>query len=395
MFGLALIHVSSFHNSSIFAGSKNSHFVLLTPLTLVAWSVLGIQLIYLVMLLIAFSRKRIAGSNVTPPVSVIICAHDEEKNLRELIPLLLQQHYSQFEVIIVEDRCNDGTYDFLLEATKLDKRLKMVRVRHLPEHVSGKKYALTLGIKAAAYEWVLFTDADCRPNSDQWIRSMASHFQESAQIVLGYSPYTKFPGYLNSFIRFESLLTGIQFIGWALLGRPYMGVGRNLAYRKALFFENKGFNNFLSIIGGDDDLFVNKHATSINTVVSIGAALLMPSMPKKTWKEFFYQKLRHLSVGKYYNLNDRIMLGLFSSTWIMIWVFVAPVMCTGQGIDNFLWAGFLLREIVLLSLVHRASRTLGDAFETWKTPFLDFNYAIYYLGTGLAALLSKRVRWKI
>ena len=395
MFGLALIHVSSFHNSSIFAGSKNSHFVLLTPLTLVAWSVLGIQLIYLVMLLIAFSRKRIAGSNVTPPVSVIICAHDEEKNLRELIPLLLQQHYSQFEVIIVEDRCNDGTYDFLLEATTLDKRLKMVRVRHLPEHVSGKKYALTLGIKAAAYEWVLFTDADCRPNSDQWIRSMASHFQESAQIVLGYSPYTKFPGYLNSFIRFESLLTGIQFIGWALLGRPYMGVGRNLAYRKALFFENKGFNNFLSITGGDDDLFVNKHATSINTVVSIGAALLMPSMPKKTWKEFFYQKLRHLSVGKYYNLNDRIMLGLFSSTWIMIWVFVAPVMCTRQGIDNFLWAGFLLREIVLLSLVHRASRTLGDAFETWKTPFLDFNYAIYYLGTGLAALLSKRVRWKI
>ena len=368
---------------------------MLTPLTLFAWSVLGIQLIYLVMLLIAFSRKRIAGSNVTPPVSVIICAHDEEKNLRELIPLLLQQHYSQFEVIIVEDRCNDGTYDFLLEATTLDKRLKMVRVRHLPEHVSGKKYALTLGIKAAAYEWVLFTDADCRPNSDQWIRSMASHFQESAQIVLGYSPYTKFPGYLNSFIRFESLLTGIQFIGWALLGRPYMGVGRNLAYRKALFFENKGFNNFLSITGGDDDLFVNKHATSINTVVSIGAALLMPSMPKKTWKEFFYQKLRHLSVGKYYNLNDRIMLGLFSSTWIMIWVFVAPVMCTGQGIDNFLWAGFLLREIVLLSLVHRASRTLGDAFETWKTPFLDFNYAIYYLGTGLAALLSKRVRWKI
>ena len=368
---------------------------MLTPLTLFAWSVLGIQLIYLVMLLIAFSRKRIAGSNVTPPVSVIICAHDEEKNLRELIPLLLQQHYSQFEVIIVEDRCNDGTYDFLLEATTLDKRLKMVRVRHLPEHVSGKKYALTLGIKAAAYEWVLFTDADCRPNSDQWIRSMASHFQESAQIVLGYSPFTKFPGYLNSFIRFDSLLTGIQFIGWALLGRPYMGVGRNLAYRKALFFENKGFNNFLRITGGDDDLFVNKLATTKNTVVSIGAALLMPSTPKKTWKEFLYQKLRHLSVGKYYNLNDRILLGLFSSTWIMTWVFVVPVMSTGQGIGNFLWAGFLLREITLLSLVHRASRTLGDAFETWKTPFLDFNYAIYYLGTGLAALLSKRVRWKI
>ncbi|MEJ0056537.1 MAG: glycosyltransferase [Bacteroidota bacterium] len=172
---------------------------------------------------------------------IIVCAHDEEENLKALVPLLLGQEYPEFEVIIVEDRCNDGTYDYLLAATKQDARLKMVRVRHLPEHLNGKKFALTLGIKAASHEWVLLTDADCKPAGNQWIRSMTSHFQPDKQIVIGYSPYIRSSSYLNAFIRFESLITGIQFIGWALLGRPYMGVGRNLAYRKNLFFENKGF----------------------------------------------------------------------------------------------------------------------------------------------------------
>ena len=367
---------------------------MLTALTITAWFVLGIQLIYLVILLIAFSRKATNGADQTPPVSIVVCAHDEEKNLRELLPLLLQQHYPQFEVIVVEDRCNDGTYDFLLQATQMDIRLKMVRVLQLPEHVSGKKFALTLGIKAASFEWLLFTDADCRPTSDRWIRCMASHFDDAAQIVLGYSPYNRSPGYLNAFIRFESLLTGIQFIGWALLGKPYMGVGRNLAYRKALFLDNKGFNNYLRVTGGDDDLFVNQHATKANTRITIGQESLMPSAPKATWKDFLHQKLRHLSVGKHYGLSDRFWLGLFSLTWILTWCLVLPMMFAGSGIASFLWIGVLLREIAVMSLIHRASRTLGDAFETWKTPLLDFNYAIYYLGTGLTALLSKRVRWK-
>lgn len=360
-----------------------------------AWTIIGIQLIYLISFLFAFLRKRETGSALSPGVSVIVCAHDEERNLRELVPVLLGQSYPQFEVIIVEDRCNDGTYDYLLEATKKDSRLKMVRVQHLPEHVNGKKFALTLGIKAASHEWLLLTDADCRPTGDQWINLMASCFQENKKIVIGYSPYAKSPGYLNAFIRFESLITGIQFIGWALLKRPYMGMGRNLAYRKSLFLDNKGFNKHLNVTGGDDDLFVNQHATRDNVEVSIGTGSLMRSVPKRTWKEFFYQKLRHLTVGKRYKISDKIILGLFSATWVLLWLFVFPLVLITPALATFLWAGFALREILLITVVHRASRTLGDAFETWKTPLLDFNYAIYYLGTGLVALVSKRVRWKI
>ena len=367
---------------------------MLNAVTLIAWIIIGIQLIYWISFLIAFVRKRTPVNSASPPVSVIVCAHDEEKNLRELVPALLKQDYPQFEVIIVEDRCNDGTYDFLLKATKHDLRLKMVRVQHLPAHVNGKKFALTLGIRAASFEWVLLTDADCRPTGNQWIGSMAAAFDDAKQIVLGYSPYRHLPGYLNSFIRFESLITGIQFIGWALLGRPYMGMGRNLAYRKSLFLNNKGFNNYLGTTGGDDDLFVNQHATQGTTAVILGADSLMPSAPKNSWSDFFYQKLRHLSVGKYYKASDKVVLGFFSFTWVLTWILVFPVMFTGQGVNNFLWTGFVAREVVLIGVAQRASRMLGDRFEAWKTPLLDFNYAIYYLGTGLVALISKRVRWK-
>jgi glycosyltransferase involved in cell wall biosynthesis len=364
-------------------------------LALIAWSVFGIQLIYLTLLRIGISKKFQPHPELTPRVSVIVCAHDEEQNVRELVPLLLSQDYPDFEVIIVEDRCNDGTYDYLLEATKRDNRLKMVRVSHLPAHVSGKKFALTLGIKAATSEWLLFTDADCRPVSNRWMRSMAAYFDDRTEIVLGYSPYKQSEGYLNSFIRFESMLTGIQFVGWAQLGKPYMGVGRNLAYRKELFLRNKGFNKFLNITGGDDDLFVNSHATGSNTKVALGADTIMPSIPKKTWKEYFYQKLRHLSVGKRYRFSDRVVLGIFSLTWILTWILSAPVVFTKAGLDYYLWAGLVVREVLLIFLCGTASRALGDTVEWWKIPVLDFNYAIYYLGTGLSALKSKRVRWKI
>jgi len=276
------------------------------------------------------------------PVSVIVCAHDEEENLIEQVPLLLQQDYPQFEIIIVEDRCNDGTYDYLLQATKEHERLKMVRVTHKPDHINGKKFALTLGIKAARYDWVLLTDADCRPASTKWISQMTSQFEEPAKIVLGYSPYIKTPGLLNAFIRFESFLTGIQFIGIALLGKPYMGVGRNLAYRKEVFLNAKGFNSHLDVTGGDDDLFVNQHATKENTRVSIGPDALVFSKPKESWTEYFYQKFRHLSVGKLYKFSDKILLGVFSLTWLLTWFLVLqrmrPILGWSSGWRNRLFA---------------------------------------------------------
>ncbi len=362
-------------------------------LTILCLALLGIQIIYLSLFLCAFAKENKAAIGNSQPVSVIVCAHDEEQNLRELVPLLLSQHHPEFEVIIVEDRCNDGTFDYLLAATKRDSRLKMVRVVHKPEHISGKKFALTLGIKAARYNWVLLTDADCRPTGNNWIKRMSEQMDDSANMILGFSPYTRSKGLLNAFIRFESFLTGIQFMSLAIFGRPYMGVGRNLAYRKSLFLENKGFNTHLGIVGGDDDLFVNQHAIGAITKTCMGAEALMKSSPKTTWKEYYIQKLRHLSVGKHYKFSDKIILGIFTLSWLLTWLLVLPASFFTPFMEVVLLT-FALRWMLLLVLFRQASLKLGEPFELWKAPFLDFIYAFYYLVTGSMALVSKKVRWK-
>ena len=356
-------------------------------------AVLGVQLIYLILFLVAFYKEQVVAPQIPRPVSVIVCAHDEEVNLRELIPLLLAQDHPQFEVIVVEDRSNDGTYDYLLQATQADARLKMVRVVQKPEYINGKKFGITLGIRAARYDSLLFTDADCRPLSTQWIRRMTEFYDDQTRIVLGFSPYRRTSGVLNSFIRFESLLTGIQYIGFALLGKPYMGVGRNLVYSKSLFLENKGFNNYLGVMGGDDDLFINNHATRLNTQICIGGDSVVVSSPKKTWSDFMQQKLRHLAAGKKYKFRDKLMLGSFMITWLATWFLVLPL-----GLFTKWWILVLgicfLRLGLLTWLFHRASYRLNAQFELWKTPILDFIFSFYYLVTGLRALVVKRIRWK-
>ena len=355
--------------------------------------IISIQFIYLLLFFIGINRKESNPPKPPHPVSVIVCAHDEEENLRELIPLLLKQDHPEFEIIIVEDRSNDGTFDYLQQATAENKQLKMVRVRHKPDHINGKKFALTLGIKAAKHEWLLFTDADCRPSSDQWITRMTEHYDDQTQIVLGHSPYEKRAGLLNEFIRFESLLTSIQFIGWAKLGRPYMGVGRNLAYARSLFFQSKGFNTHLDVMGGDDDLFVNSHASKLNTKVSIGLDAITVSKPKENWRDFLHQKLRHLSVGTRYRVLDQVILGLFSVTWLATWLIVLPYSLL-YGFSLFIPFIFLVRWILMATLFNSSSRKLGGHFEPLKTPILDFIFTFYYLVTGLRALVVKRIRWK-
>jgi len=356
-------------------------------------AVLTVQLIYLFAFLAAFMKdRRTQTTNSSIGVSVIVCAHDEEENLRVLIPILLSQSHSNYEVIIVDDRSNDGTYDMLLKLTKENPKLRMVTVRELPPHMTGKKFALTMGIKAAKHEWVLLTDADCRPGPN-WINGMSQHFNNN-NLVLGFSPYETHPGLLNSFIRFESFLTAIQYFGFALLGRPYMGVGRNLGYKRRLFLESKGFNDHLDVLGGDDDLFVNQHATGATTGLAMGTGVVVRSIPKKTWGEYFHQKLRHLSVGKRYKMGDKFLLGMFTLTWVL-WpftLFALPFL----GISSAIVGGvILLRWICLCALFSMAPRTLGEPFEVWKVPFLDFIYAFYYLVAGPISLGTKRVRWKI
>jgi cellulose synthase/poly-beta-1,6-N-acetylglucosamine synthase-like glycosyltransferase len=380
------------------AAKWSSIFVALKPLSLLILAIIffaavAIQLVYLLVFNIAFSRKRIAPQPTDVPVSVIVCAHDEEENLKQLIPLLLQQDHPEFEVIIVDDRSNDGTYDYLLHETKVQSRLKMVHVNRTPPHVNGKKYSLTLGIKAAQYEWILLTDADCRPDSPNWIKTMSACFTDTKKFVIGFSPYQKEGGLLNAFIRFESLLTAIQYVSYSLLGNPYMAVGRNLAYRKSLFLEKKGFNEHINLTGGDDDVFVNQHARGVETVVCIEKEAVVHSIAKRTWGEFFKQKKRHLSVGKLYRFKHRFLLGIFAITWLLTWFLGIPL-AIFSPIKYWIIGIFAFRIIFLTITTQISVKHLGQRFEAWLVPVLDFVFSIYYLSTGFVALVSKKVKWK-
>jgi len=248
--------------------------------------------------------RKVSPSATLPPVSIIVCAHNELNNLQALLPLLYKQQYSTFEIVVVEDTSYDGTLDFLLAQKEQYPALKIVWLRERPEHVSGKKYALTLGIRAATYNHLLLTDADCRPATNRWIQMMMQNWDGDQDFVIGYSPYQTRPGLLNAFIRYETLHTGMMYLGAAIRGYPYMGVGRNLAYQKLFFLVRGGFRGFWHVTGGDDDLFVNRHATAANTVVVIHPDAHTYSIPKTSWRAYLRQKIRHLSVGKLYKQLD-------------------------------------------------------------------------------------------
>ncbi len=327
-----------------------------------------------------------------PPISVIICAHNELDNLKALLPMLYRQRHKNFEIIVVNDYSDDGTTDFLNREMQQQPLLKMVWIRQRPGHVQSKKFALTLGVKAARYEKLLLTDADCRPNSDLWITGMAAGLCEHKAFVLGYSPYYTHKGLLNHFIRYETLHTGFLYISAALAGFPYMGVGRNMAYKKSLFMEKKGFYRIQQLVGGDDDLFVNRHATAQNTVINVHPNTLMHSIPKQTWQTFYRQKVRHLGIGKYYKKKDKYWLGLLSLSSIMLWAcFLALIVVESER--YWLVASFLVRWGVLFAVIKIAGKRLHDPINLAILPVLDVLHVLYYIIIGTKTFSTKTTQW--
>ena len=221
------------------------------------------------------------------PISVIISARNEAENLPRFLPAILNQDYPNFEVVVVNDCSVDQTPQILLDMSKNYPHLKLVTVVEHPRFKTGKKFALTMGIKAAANEHLLFTDADCAPASPHWIACMAANFTGETEIVLGYSPYLKTPGFLNAFTRFETLRTGINYLSAAIGRSAYMGIGRNLSYTKSLFFRCKGFASHLHIMAGDDDLFVNRNATPNNTAIEIHPDAFTFSESKQSLSSYY------------------------------------------------------------------------------------------------------------
>lgn len=242
------------------------------------------------------------------PVSVIICARNEEENLRNFLTAVLEQDYPEYEVIVVNDCSEDDSYNVLGGYLKKYPHLKVSNISKDPKFTHNKKFAQFIGIKAAKNEILLFTDADCRPESDKWLGMMASHFENKTDFVLGYGGYLSKKGLLNRYIRYESMAIAVQYMGMAIRGIPYMGVGRNLAYRRSLFFEKKGFSTHYHLASGDDDLFVNSNASENNVAVEFRKESHTRSVPASGIDDLFKQKKRHFTTANHYKLRDKIVL---------------------------------------------------------------------------------------
>ena len=329
----------------------------------------------------------------TAPVSVIISARNEEKNLMEHIPQIMDQNHPEFELIVVNDSSWDDTEAILKALTLQYPNMKVINLDEEKQNMQGKKFALTLGVKAATHENILLTDADCFPGSRNWVKEMADRLTGSTKIVLGFSPYKRQPGWLNRLIRFDTFMIGIQYIGIARAGSPYMGVGRNLAYTKELFFSVGGFKSHYSITSGDDDLFVNQVANKRNTAVVVHPDAQTVSEPKKNYKDWFNQKKRHLTTAPYYKASDKNTLMAWPMSFILMLLAFAGCIVLKSAL-LVVGCMLLVRYIVQISILHASSKKLGVQGDlVWLSPFLEIHLHLVNAFLYITNLVRKPQKW--
>lgn len=358
----------------------------------IAFYLTGIlSIAYLILLAIVIGLKPTPSpiSTHTDGVSIVIAAHNELPNLKLFLPAILNQDYPTFEVIVACDRCTDGSVNFL--AALSNSHLSYIDIKELTPGFNSKKAALDQAIRKAKYPWILVTDADCHPKTDQWVASMMQS-KEQKDICLGVSTYSSQKTLLNSFIRFETLFTALNYIGWAILGKPYMAVGRNLLYKKELFINNSGFGKHASHLGGDDDLLVQKIANKSNTAVNISKFGITISLPIQGFKSWWKQKHRHLNAGKQYPFI--VLLGLsfypILSAFFYLLLIYSIIHLNFQYIIPF----YILRTCIFISIFVWTGLKLNARLSLLFLPFAEILYLIYLLFAGFYNLVVPIKKWK-
>ena len=355
-----------------------------------------IQSLYyvLVFLRLNFVRPFKSVPEFLPAVSVIICAKNEAKNLQQFLKIVLIQQYKQFEVIVVNDQSTDNTIDVLVEYYKRNKNLKIIDIpKNTKKPYAGKKYALMKGMEAATFDTIVVTDADCRPATTHWLATLVGTYLDETAIVLGHSPYEERPGFLNKLIRYENFVTALQYFGFAKIGLPYMGVGRNLSYKKNLMNGFKGFDKAKNLLTGDDDLFINAVATAGNTEICMDKASFMYTQPETTFLGWLNQKKRHLRSGFKYKFIHQFLLFVFALSNFALYATFITLMI--KQISLKVAPGLFLSLVVLkLLTTFKTYKKLGFEKLRFLSPILDITYTGYLLIIFFLLLLKPKDTWK-
>lgn len=358
-----------------------------------------IQLYFYLILFGKFSFSNIIKSseNENFSVSVVICAKNEAQNLKNFLPFIAGQNYPVFEIVLVDDHSSDNTLKVMQEFKDLYEKknqISGIKIVSLSGNESaGKKNALTKGIKAASSEYLLLTDADCKPVSKDWIRLMTSKFSDKRSIVLGYGAYTKEKGsLLNKLIRYETLLTAIQYFSYALGGMPYMGVGRNIAYTKTIFKEEGGFLKHQEITSGDDDLFVNAVATRDNTEICYKKDSFTESIPAESFKEWFHQKRRHITTANSYSARHQFFLGIFFLSQFLFYS-LGVLLLFHRSFKSLVISLIILRFTVWFFTISRSAAKLNEKDLIFLAPFYELGVICLQLCIFISNLIASPKKW--
>lgn len=375
----------------IFTLIKSPWFPVIVALTVVTI----IQLIFYWFIfsrLAFYNASKRTFSDQKPPVSVIICAKNEYHNLVRFLPVVLEQDYPEYEVIVVDDASDDDTFYLLRELSDKYNKLKVVTIRENLNFFTGKKFPLSLGIKSANYEKLLLADADCSPAGPHWIEQMQRAFTGKTVIVLGYGAYLEQPGLLNKLIRFDTLQVAMQYMSLALSGLPYMGVGRNLAYHRSLFYDSGGFIKHYKLISGDDDLFINQVANKYNTRVQPAVDAFTYSKPKQTLGSWIRQKRRHLTTGGFYKLKHKLVLGTFSLTQFLFFALLI-LLAVFKVEPLVLGSLFILRLGTQIYIIKRTMIRMQEKHFLLLVPFFELFLLFVNTWLGFVGLFSKKTQW--
>lgn len=329
------------------------------------------------------------------PVSIVICAKNEEQNLRLNLPKIAGQNFKYIEIVLVNDASSDNSLkemqDFKLHFSSDKLSIKIIDLDH--KTTPGKKSALSYGINAAKNEYLILTDADCQPNSAEWVSEICSNFSDNKAIVLAYGAYQKIEkSFLNKLIRFETLITAIQYFSYAKNGDAYMGVGRNIAYKKNLFKKSKGFSNHMHIQSGDDDLFIKDVANRNNTNICFTKNSFTISKPETSFKKWITQKSRHITTANHYKTHHKISLGLFYLSQLLFWLLAIILLMS----DVYFFETLLLiifRLIIWYSIIGRSAKLLDEKDLVFFAPLFEISLIFMQLYIYIKNIISPPNQW--
>ncbi len=327
------------------------------------------------------------------PISVIICAKNEADNLKQHLESILTQNYPKFEVIVVNDASIDNSLSVLTHFKKEYPHLKIIDIDKTSDYTGNKKNAITKGIANAANDYLVFTDADCQVPSKEWLTEICSNFTNAKSIVLGYGTYQKINhSFLNKLIRFETLLTATQYFSYTTIGLPYMGVGRNLAYKKELFLEANGLENHKHIKSGDDDLLINQIATKQNTSICFGKNSFTVSEVHQRFKDWYHQKRRHITTANHYKPIHKLLLGLYFLSQFLFWL-LAIILLTLSFNAQLVIIFILIRLIFQYIILGKVAKKLHENDLVLWLPVLDLLTIFMQFTLYIYNLIAKPKSW--